>query len=1055
MARALPFLCYFLFFFCSHALVTPQSSNATTSDELALLSVKSMLSTSSSEGLLASWNTSSHYCGWPGVICGGRRHPERVIALHLGSANLSGRMSPFVGNLSFLKELHLGNNHLAGKIPPELGRLVRLQVLNLSTNLLQGSIPVALGECTNLTILFLSFNQLQGEIPVNIGSLKNLKILAISENGLSGQIPHSLADLPVIEKLALSQNRLSGVIPPGLGNLSSLSGLALDGNSLSGAIPSSLGFLSRLNWLNLSFNNLSGVIPISLWNNSSLRVFSVQKNMLSGKIPPNAFSNLPHMQRIFMDSNQFHGQIPPSIANASEMSVLQLLDNLFSGSVPPEVGRLRNLSWLQLSGNLLQAKEPKDWEFVTALTNCSHLRSLGLGLNMFEGVLPDSVSNLSTSLMVLIFEGNQISGSIPKDIGNLNSLQSLFLSRNSFTGILPSSLSHLKNLGRLRVAENKISGSIPPIIGNITELTYLNLGMNMFSGRLPSSLGNLTKLLELGLGNNNLIGTVPSGLFDIPTLSNILDLSHNMFEGSITQEIGNLKNLVAFHGESNKFSGEIPAALGECQLLRYLFLQNNTLNGSIPTALSRLKGLETLDFSSNNLSGQIPKFLGDLTTLSYVNLSFNSFVGEVPDVGVFTNVTAVSVQGNEKVCGGIPDLHLSPCSLQVGKRKDKFPVVPVIIPLIATLLVLALLYKLVSWHKRSKGKIPSTTSVQGHPLISYSQLVKATDDFSASNLLGSGSFGSVYKGEFDQPGESAILVAVKVLKLQIPMGLKSFTAECKALRNMRHRNLVKIITVCSSIDTRGNDFKAIVYNFMPNGSLEDWLHPDKDDQPEQRHLDLRGRVTILLDVACALDYLHWQGPAPVAHCDVKSSNVLLSGDMVAHLGDFGLARIFVDGSTSLQQSTSSMGLRGTTGYAAPEYGTGNMVSTNGDIYSYGILVLETVTGKRPTDSGSRQGLTLREYAELGLDDRVTDVVDTRLSLNLENEHEMVNDSPYRRKIECVAALLRLGMSCSQESPSSRTPTGDIIKELHAVKESLERNQHVKDGRYTYREVMLE
>lgn len=884
-----------------------------------------------------------------------------------------------MGNLSFLKELNLGNNQLAGKIPPEIGRLLRLQVLNLSTNHLQGSIPVALVECTNLTILFLSFNQLQGEIPVNIGSLRNLKILAISENRLSGQIPQSLADFHVIENLALSQNRLSGEIPPSLGNLSSLSGLALDGNTLSGTIPSSLGFLSRLSWLNLSFNNLSGVIPISIWNNSSLRVFSVQKNMLSGTIPPNAFSNLPHMQRIFMDSNQFHGHIPPSIANASDMSVLQLLDNLFSGGVPPEVGRLKNLTWLQLSGNLLQAKEPKDWEFMTALTNCSQLKSLGLGLNMFEGVLPDSVSNLSTSLKVLVFEGNKISGSIPKDIGNLNSLQNLFLSKNSFTGPLPSSLSHLKSLGRLSASENKISGSIPSVIGNLTELIYLNLGMNKFSGRLPSSLGNLTKLLELGLGNNNLIGTIPSGLYDIPTLSKNLDLSHNMLEGSITQQIGNLKNLVAFRGQSNKFSGEIPAALGECQLLRYLFLQNNILNGSIPSALSRLKGLETLDVSSNNLSGQIPKFLGDLTTLSYLNLSFNSFVGEVPNIGVFTNATAVSVQGNELVCGGIPGLHLPRCSLQSGKRKHKFPVVPVIIPLIATLLVLALLYKLVNWRKRSKINIPITTSVKGHPLISYSELVKATDGFSTSNLLGSGSFGSVYKGELDQPGESASLVAVKVLKLQTPMALKSFTAECEALRNMRHRNLVKIITVCSSIDTRGNDFKAIVYDFMPNGSLEGWLHPDKDDQPEQRHLDLLGRVTILLDVACALDYLHWQGPAPIVHCDVKSSNVLLGVDMVAHVGDFGLARIFDEGSTSLQQSTSSMGLRGTIGYAAPEYGAGNVVSTNGDIYSYGILVLETVTGKKPTDTRFRQGLTLREYVELGLDDRVIDIVDTQLS----------------------------------------------------------------------------
>ncbi|KAF8694616.1 hypothetical protein HU200_038145 [Digitaria exilis] len=207
----------------------------------------------------------------------------------------------------------------------------------------------------------------------------------------------------------------------------------------------------------------------------------------------------------------------------------------------------------------------------------------------------------------------------------------------------------------------------------------------------------------------------------------------------------------------------------------------------------------------------------------------------------------------------------------------------------------------------------------GHPSISYSQLVKATDSFSPTNLLGSGSFGSVYKGELDgQDGESTNLVAVKVLKLQNPSALKSFIAECEALRNMRHRNLVKIITACASIDSRGNDFKAIVYDFMPNGSLESWLHPEThDDQTEQRYLDLAERVTILLDVAYALHYLHSDGPVPVIHCDLKSSNVLLDADMVAHVGDFGLAKIIVDGSSIVQQSVSSMGFRGTIGYAAP------------------------------------------------------------------------------------------------------------------------------------------
>ncbi|KAL6851514.1 hypothetical protein ACP4OV_020447 [Aristida adscensionis] len=539
----------------------------------------------------------------------------------------------------------------------------------------------------------------------------------------------------------------------------------------------------------------------------------------------------------------------------------------------------------------------------------------------------------------------------------------------------------------------------------------------------PSTLGNLTNLLALGLSDNNFTGRIPFEIFNIATLSGILELSNNNLEGPIPQEIGNLKNLVEFRADSNKLSGEIPSTLGECQLLQNLYLQNNILTGGIPSLLSQLKGLENLDLSSNNLSGQIPEFFGNFSTLYYLNLSFNSFVGEIPTSGVFSNASGVSIQGNGKLCGGIPDLHLSSCSLNLPKKKHhQLLVVPIVISLVATLVILSSLYMLLTWRKRIKMKTPSTSFMQGHPSILYSQLVRATDGFATSKLLGSGSFGSVYKGVLDgQDGESTDLVAVKVLKLQTPGALKSFVAECEALRNMRHRNLVKIVTACASIDARGNDFKAI-----------------------QRYLNLAERVTILLDVAYALNYLHCDGPAPVIHCDLKSSNVLLDADMVAHVGDFGLAKIILEESSDVQQSTSSMGFRGTIGYAAPEYGAGNMISTHGDIYSYGILVLEMVTGKRPADNPFTQALSLREYAELGIRGEVLDVIDTRLSLCLENELQIADNCSRTTKIDCLISLLRLGVSCSHEIPSNRMSTGDIIKELRDIKESLD---HVRNSEH--------
>ncbi|KAL6654822.1 hypothetical protein ACP70R_008287 [Stipagrostis hirtigluma subsp. patula] len=1033
MAGAITLLCFSLLLFCSYALVYPGNNNAT-ADEAVLLSFKSMFS---AEGSLASWNTSSHYCSWPGVVCS-RRHPDRVVSLRLGSSNLSGRLSPFLGNLSFLKVLDLHDNHLIGQIPPELGHLSRLRVLNLSTNFLQGGIPVALVGCTNLTMLHLSDNQLQGQFPSEIGAnLKNLVLLSVEKNGFLGEIPSSLASLPLIEVLNLRVNRFSGEIPPALSNLTNLWYLALDYNKLSGNIPSSLGKLSSLYRLTLSYNNLTGQIPSSIWNISSLMAFTVQQNSLSGSIPPNAFTALPNLQLIGIDHNKFHGSIPASIANASDLWIVQLGANPLSGIVPREIGGLRNLQALLLAETLLEAKEPNDWKFIAALANCSQLRMLYLSSCNFGGIIPASLSNLSTSLTHLFLGENKILGRIPEDIDKLFNLQAFGLNNNYITGTLPSSIGRLQNLQALALGNNKIGGSIPLTLGNLTELSILDLESNVFSGSIPSIIGNLKNLLSLSLASNKFTGQIPREVFSIPTLSGGLDISNNYLEGSIPLEIRNLKNIIVFHAESNKLSGEIPDTIGECQLLQNLYLQNNSMTGSIPSALSQLKALENLDLSGNKFSGQIPMFLGDLTMLHSLNISFNNFVGEVPTTGVFANASGVSIQGNGKLCGGKPDLHLPPCSLQLPKKKHKLLVVPIVISLVAILVILLSLYILLNWCKRSKTKPPSSTFVQGHPLISYSQLMKATDGFSPTNLLGSGSFGSVYRGELDgQDGETKDLVAVKVLKLQTPGALKSFIAECEALRNMRHRNLLKIVTTCASIDARGNDFKAIVYDFMPNGSLEAWLHPVPNEQAGQRYLGLAERVAILLDVVYALDYLHCDGPAPVIHCDLKSSNVLLDADMVAHVGDFGLAKIIVEGSSIVPQSASSMGFRGTIGYAAPEYGAGNMVSVHGDIYSYGILVLEMVTGKRPTDSRFTQALSLREYVELGLRGRVLDVIDTRLSLSLENELQTADNSSWKTKIDCLISLLRLGVYCSHEIPSNRMSTGDIIKELRDIKESL-------------------
>jgi serine/threonine protein kinase len=197
--------------------------------------------------------------------------------------------------------------------------------------------------------------------------------------------------------------------------------------------------------------------------------------------------------------------------------------------------------------------------------------------------------------------------------------------------------------------------------------------------------------------------------------------------------------------------------------------------------------------------------------------------------------------------------------------------------------------------------------------VSYVELANATDGFSSENLIGAGSFGSVYKGRMRSSGQH-VVVAVKVLNLTQRGATQSFIAECETLRCARHRNLVKILTVCSSIDFQGCDFKALVYEFLPNGNLDQWLHKHIMEDGEHKALDLIGRLHIVIDVASSLDYLHQYKPTPIIHCDLKPSNILLDSDMVAHVGDFGLAR-FLHQDT--YQSSGWASMRGSIGYAAP------------------------------------------------------------------------------------------------------------------------------------------
>lgn len=876
------------------------TTNSTNADMLALLAIKSKIQLPPNSPILSSWNSNTSLCNWHGVSCS-LRHKQRVSGLNISYMNIHGTISPHIGNLSFLRVLNLSSNSLRGPIPETVGQLHRLRVLNLRDNQLEGSIPSTING-QSLEVVHLQYNHLVGSIPSSLLNISTLRVMVLSFNRISASIPMDMCrTLPKLEMLLLSVNPLGGHIPTSFCLCRNLKHIELSENGLTGSIPTDLGCLSQLKSLNLATNQLTGTIPASLGNLSKLESLDLSENNLYGKLF--AGFSFPKLTELYLRGNRFSGRIPDSISNASMLKTIEFSNNSFSGPVPMTLGSLWYLEYLNVQINkLTNHPSQKKLHFLTSLTQCRKLQVLNIGSNPLNAALPESIGNLSTSLEIFSMYSSQIQGVLPSQIGNLSSLLGLDGSSNDLVGALPSSMGNLKKLQSLFLDGNRLQGNLPNEVCQLTSLSTFIVAENNLSGLIPSCFGNnLTKINRIYF-SSNAFTSIPNTMWSL-TNAWFMNFSHNSLTGYLSPEIGKLVILQTLDLSNNRFSGTIPATLSNLKMLQQLNMSHNAFQGNIPISIVDLASLESLDLSSNNLSGIIPESLEKLRYLNFLNLSFNMLSGPVPVNGAFPNFSIRSFMGNRDLCGNSSKLKLLPCpdTAPTRSRKATFWLKYVLPPIASVILGVLLLTLYMKCWRKSKNLSLSSTGLSlklGHKHISYYDLLSATNNLGEANLLGSGSFGSVYKGTMPD-GE---IVAVKVFDLEVEGAVTSFDRECQVLRNVRHRNLVKIITCCSNLD-----FRALILQYMPNGSLEKLLYNQGPNS-----LDILQRMNIMIDVAMGIEYLHHGYSEPIVHCDLKPSNVLLDEDMVAHVADFGIAKILAK-----YKSMTQTGTLGTLGYIAP------------------------------------------------------------------------------------------------------------------------------------------
>ncbi|XP_051121678.1 probable LRR receptor-like serine/threonine-protein kinase IRK [Andrographis paniculata] len=857
---------------------------------------------------------------------------------------------------------------------------------------LSGKLGRGILQLKFLQTLSLSRNNFSGDATVGFAQLSDLRVLDLSENAFSGSIGNDfLTQCGNLRSLSLSKNTFSGSIPKSLSSCSSLASLNLSGNQFSGRLPPQIWSLSALGSLDLSYNLLEGEIPAGIEGASSLGEIILRNNRLSGEIP-DGIGNCLGLRVIDFSLNSFSREIPSSLQKLSLCSDLILHGNAFTGNIPDWIGELRSLETLDLSAN------------------------------MFSGEIPTSLSKLQ-QLKAVNLSTNSLTGSPPETMINCTNLITIDFSHNALTGNLRSWMFDL-GLQRVLLSDNRLSGSTGDAFASSTE----------------NSRG---RLLVLDVSKNNLSGTIPIALRNFYSLQ-VLNMAGNLLHGSISSELGSMASLVELRLENNSLGGDIPASIGDCAALVSLSVARNELTGSIPGSIAKLTNLQTADFSFNQLRGTLPKQLENLVKLRVFNISHNQLHGELPLSVFFNTIDPSSVSANPSLCGAAvnrscPGVVPKPIVLDPnatdaattgsttpgfthGRKKILSVSALIAIGAAAAIVVGVIAVTVVNLRVRGATS-QSTVALNFYPAGDDLSLSTSSDTDSgklvvfSDNLdfpmgtcallnedckLGRGGFGAVYRTTLED-GRS---IAVKKLTVSsLVKSEKDFEREVEKLGTVRHVNVVALHGYYWTPSVQ-----LLVYEFVAGRNLDTYLH----EETERGTLTWNERFDIIVGIAKGLSHLHRMN---IVHYNLKSSNILIDdGAGEAKVADYGLARLL----PMLDRYVLGSKIQSALGYMAPEFGCENSsITEKCDVYGFGILVMEIVTGKRPVEYLEDDVVVLSDMVRRALDDGcIEECVDGRLR---------------RFPSEEAVPVMKLGLICTSRAPSNRPELGEVVSILEMIR----------------------